>query len=94
MRKSAEDGGTGVAGPFLDLFRVFFDTYLVESGDRELSLVLPPFFAFRALVIAHPRWYPTLSDAARRALLAFAEAMAEASAFDPNRVSALLGGAR
>jgi hypothetical protein len=94
VRRSAENGGAGVAAPFLALFREFLDTYLGESGDRELYEVLPPFFAFRALVIAHPRWYPTLPDAARRALIAFAFAMAEAGAFDSDRVPALLEGKR
>jgi aminoglycoside phosphotransferase family enzyme len=70
------------------------DTYLASSGDRELLEVLPPFFAFRALVIAHPRWYPTLSEATRRTLLTFARAMAGRGAFDPDRVVELLGGSR
>ena len=59
---------------------------------REILEVLPPFFAFRALVIAHPRWFPTLTDDTRRRLLAFARAMAGPGAFDPGRVSELLGG--
>jgi len=92
VRRSALDGGLGVAEPFLSLFRVFLDSYLAASGDREILEVLPPFFAFRALVIAHPRWYPTLTDATRRRLLAFACAMTGPGAFDPGRVSELLGG--
>jgi aminoglycoside phosphotransferase (APT) family kinase protein len=94
VRKSAQDGGVGVAQPFLDLFRAFLDTYLEASGDRELLEILPPFFAFRAVVIAHPRWYPTLSDGTRRALLGFADAMARPGAFDRRRVQELLGGSR
>jgi hypothetical protein len=43
---------------------------------------MPPFFAFRALVIAHPRWYPTLGDGTRRALFDFAHRMAAADRFD------------
>ncbi len=94
VRKTAQEDGAGVAEPFLGLFRAFLDTYLAASGDRELSAVLPPFFAFRALVIAHPRWYPALSDATRRRLLAFARAMAGPGAFDLDRVPELLGGPR
>ena len=42
-------------------------TYAAASRDTELHEVLPPFFAFRALVLAHPRWYPTLDDVTRAA---------------------------
>ena len=92
VRKSAQSGETGVAEPFGSLFRTFLDTYLASTADHELLEVLPPFLAFRALVIAHPRWYPTLSDGTRRILLGFARAMAEAQAFDPGRVCDLFRG--
>ena len=85
--------GAEVAEPFARLFRAFLDAYLAESGDRELLEVLPPFFMFRALVIAHPRWYPSLTDATRRALLDFARGMAGAEAFDPRSLPFRLGGA-
>jgi hypothetical protein len=86
-----KSGGAMVAEPFSSLFATFFDAYLGGSDDRELLEVLPPFFMFRALVIAHPRWYPSLTDVTRRALLGFARAMAEAPAFDPARLPAPLG---
>ncbi|HTY80461.1 MAG TPA: phosphotransferase [Candidatus Bathyarchaeia archaeon] len=86
-------GGRVVADPFRWLFDTFLSSYLDESGDRELLEVLPPFFMFRALVIAHPRWYPTLTDDTRRALLAFARAMARADTFDADRLPAYLGDA-
>jgi hypothetical protein len=89
LRKS---GVAEVAEPFAGLFRAFVDTYLAVSGDRELFEVLPPFFMFRALVLAHPRWYPTLTEATRRALLDFARAMAVAPAFDSRNLPACLGG--
>jgi hypothetical protein len=93
-RRAADAGTPGVAEPFMTLFRAFLDAYGERSGDRELAEVLPPFFAFRALVIAHPRWYPTLAEATRRSLLGFARAMAEPGAFDPDRVPAIFGGRR
>jgi hypothetical protein len=85
-------GATKVAEPFSGLFFAFLGAYLAESGDWELLEVLPPFLMFRALVIAHPRWYPTLTDATRRALLDFARAMAGARAFDPRSLSSCFGG--
>jgi phosphotransferase family enzyme len=91
VRRAGDLGASGVAEPFISLFRAFLDAYLERSGDRELCEVLPPFFAFRALVIAHPRWYPTLSDATRCSLLGFARTMAGPGAFDPNRMSELFG---
>ena len=51
--------------------------------------MLPPFMSFRALVIAHPRWYPTLSDATRAGLLRFARAMAGPGPFDAADAAAL-----
>jgi hypothetical protein len=75
-----------VAEPFRSLFTGFLDRYVARSDDRELLDVLPPFLAFRALVIAHPRWYPALADGTRRALLAFAMSMAGPEPFDPSRL--------
>ncbi len=93
LRRSVRDGGAGVAEPFLAVFRAFLDTYLERSGDAELLEVLPPFLGFRALVIAHPRWYPTLPSETRTVLLRFAKAMMAPGAFAPGRLPELLGGA-
>lgn len=89
LRKSAPRDPAAVAEPFLSLFRTFLDVYLNASGDREILEVLPPFFAFRALVIAHPRWYPALADATRAALICFARRLLEAAPFDPATLPAL-----
>jgi hypothetical protein len=91
LQKSAAAGGDEIAEPFRSLFDAFIDQYLESSGDRELLEVLPPFFAFRALVIAHPRWYPHLTDGTRSALLRFARAMATSAVFDRACISSLLG---
>jgi Ser/Thr protein kinase RdoA (MazF antagonist) len=92
LRRSATRDEQGVAEPLRGLFEAFLTAYLRASGDGELLEVLPPFFAFRALVIAHPRWYPTLSDATRRALIRFARAMAEPGPFDPAGLAAAFAG--
>jgi Ser/Thr protein kinase RdoA (MazF antagonist) len=78
------------AEPFRFLFCTFLETYLRESRDQEVLEVLPPFLAFRALVIAHPLWYPELSDPLRRALILFARRMMFDSRFDPSDVQMLL----
>jgi hypothetical protein len=67
------------------------ETYAGASHDAELDEVLPPFFAFRAFVLAHPRWYPTLDDVTRRAIIAFGRAMMDGGAVDVDALPARLG---
>lgn len=90
LRARAE-AGDAAAEPFFALFGAFLETYLRESGDREVLETLPPFLAFRALVIAHPRWYPHLAPATRAALIRFARAMMAGTRFEPGDVRACLG---
>jgi len=85
-------GQQGVAEPFLTLFTLFVETYLRDSGDDELLEVLPPFLAFRALVIGHPRWYPTLSPGVREALLGFARTLMAGGPVATADIPARLGG--
>jgi hypothetical protein len=60
----------------------FWTAYLDGSGDREVLEVIAPFFAWRALVVASPVWYPALTPEARDKLLGFAEQALE-QGFDP-----------
>jgi Ser/Thr protein kinase RdoA (MazF antagonist) len=92
LRKSAAQDRAGVAEPFVTLFRDFLDAYADKSADAELSKVLAPFLAFRALVIAHPRWYPTLTSGTRRALIGLGRALMANRSFEPERIVQLLGG--
>jgi Ser/Thr protein kinase RdoA (MazF antagonist) len=91
LRKSAAANREGVAEPFGTLFRAFLDAYAAARADEELGAVLPPFLAFRALVIAHPRWYPTLPPGTRRALIDFAQRLMANGSVDPAGVLELLG---
>lgn len=91
VRKAAVQGKRGVAEPFLGLFHAFLTAYLAASGDDELLEVLPPFYAFRALVLAHPRWYPDLAAEVREDLVHFARCMAAATRFDPADVAWIWG---
>lgn len=75
LRKSfalGQEGAASVTEPFPALFRAFMSEYLDASADRELFEVIAPFIAFRALVVGHPRWYPTLEAPLRARLLRFA----------------------
>jgi hypothetical protein len=62
------------------------------SHDRELFEVMPPFLAFRALVIGHPRWYPALARRTREALFGFARSLMAGGTLAPDGVPELLGG--
>ena len=78
-------------GAFQDLFLRFWGRYIEKTGDRELAEVAAPFFAFRALVMASPVWYPNLSETIRRQLLAFIFAVLDTPVFDPREVNRYCG---
>lgn len=61
-----------LTGPFAQLYHIFWESYLAQRPDPELLRVIQPWFAWRALVLANPHWYPTLADPVRRQLLTFA----------------------
>ena len=94
MRKAARHGQPGVAEPFATLFGDFLTTYIEASHDHDILHVLPPFLAFRALVLAHPRWYPDLSAQLRIDLVHLATSLAASSRFDLADVPRLCGAAR
>ena len=78
-------------GAFETLFRGFWDRYLERTGDREILEVAAPFFAFRALVVASPVWYPNLAEPVRRRVFDFLLAVLDEERFDPARVNAYCG---
>jgi hypothetical protein len=78
-------------GDFERLFRGFWARYLERSGDPEMLEVAAPFFAFRALVMANPLWYPVLDEGIRRKVLAFALNALAAPRFDPARANEYCG---
>lgn len=76
-----------LTGPFEDLHRRFWDIYLSHTQDAEITTVAPLFYVWRALVLAHPWWYPDLSEETRAALLRFVMAMLHSNRFDPEAVN-------
>jgi Ser/Thr protein kinase RdoA (MazF antagonist) len=94
MRRAAAQGERGVAEPFRTLFHTFLSTYVERTHDWALFDTLPPFLAFRALVLAHPRWYPDLAPAVRDELIHLAIYLAASRRFDPGDVARLCGAAR
>jgi Phosphotransferase enzyme family len=65
------------------LWRHLWRRYLAERRDEELLAVAPPFFAWRALVVANPVFYPRMTGRARDKLLGFAERLLDEHALDP-----------
>jgi len=74
-------------GNFESLFRRFWERYLAKSGDQEMLLVAAPFFAFRGLVMAHPIWYPNLTEDVRKKLFNFMQAVLSEQTFNPDEVN-------
>ena len=78
-----------LAPPFEQLWNIFWNTYLQESGDSELTSVIAPFFAWRALVLASPIWY-NVDDSVRQSLVNAIESILSKDVFDPTTINELL----
>ena len=78
-----------LASPFAELWDVFWNTYLGQTGDRELLDLAAPFFAWRALVIASPAWY-NVAKTVRLALFRFIKNVLAVPTFDPAQVQTYL----
>jgi hypothetical protein len=84
--------GTGTfRGPFAELFRQFVGEYLEKTGDEKILEVVQPFFAFRILVLANPRFYPRETDEIRRKLMNFGFSVLETERFDTQKIAEYLG---
>ena len=66
------------------LWRSFWERYGARRGDDGILEVAAPFLAWRALVMANPRWYPQVDAATRDSLLGLVERALEARRFDPD----------
>lgn len=73
------------------LWRRFWEVYLAGTRDPGVLDTAPPFLAWRALVVACPRFYPGLGAPARDLLLGLAERALEVGHLDldlPDRLLA------
>jgi hypothetical protein len=77
---------------FRELWRLSFRTYFARRPDPELLSVAPPYFAWRALVLANPRWYPDFDEDKRHRLLELVEHTLAAGQLDPDQCARLLEG--
>lgn len=65
------------------LWHRLWSRYLLTTGDHDLLEVAAPWLAWRALVIANPRWYPNLTAEGRERLLGWIEHVLDAPRLEP-----------
>ncbi|TXT63387.1 MAG: hypothetical protein BAJALOKI3v1_380026 [Promethearchaeota archaeon] len=56
---------------FFELFKIFWNTYLENTSDKQILTLAAPFYAWRGLVIGSPIWYPDLDSTIRRKIFKF-----------------------
>ncbi len=79
-----------LAGPFKELYELFFNNYLEKTGDLELLKVIQPFYVFRSVVVASPIWYPNLDPGVRTKLFNFINNVLDGDEFDYLNVNSYL----
>jgi len=77
-------------GPFRTLHDLFWERYMHQSPDDELTAVIQPWITWRALVVASPVWYPTIAEEVRHKLLGFARRVLSEVRYDYQRVNQYL----
>jgi aminoglycoside phosphotransferase (APT) family kinase protein len=78
-------------GPFRELHDAFWANYLTLRLDEQLQSVIQPWFAWRALVLASPIWYPDISEDVRLKLLRFARTVLSAKRYNYRKVNQYIG---
>lgn len=79
-------------GPFAQLFYLFWNNYFRKMRNAETKEMVGLFFAFRAVVVAHPIFYPRQTADVRRALISFALRVLDEQSFDELQVKKYLRG--
>ncbi|MEM2975254.1 MAG: phosphotransferase [Candidatus Bathyarchaeia archaeon] len=76
-----------LAGPYETLFNLFWKNYLEKTRDEEILAVIPPFYAWRGLVIASPVWYPNLPLNVRTKIFNFIRNVLDVEKFELGKVN-------
>ncbi len=71
------------------LWRRIWQSYFTITNDQLVLDTAPPYLAWRALVLANPRWYPLMQPDVRNRLLGFAEETLHAGSLIPERADKL-----
>lgn len=80
-----------LSGAFRMLHQLFWERYIQGSQDLDIFNFVQPFYAWRALVLAHPEWYPNLRNDTREKLFTFIERVLQTDRFEPKQVNYYLG---
>jgi hypothetical protein len=78
------------SGNFKRLGDIFIKTYLDGTGDEQVFDYMPPFLAWRSLVIASSIWYPNILADVKRKQINFAVNVSNDEKFDYARVNSYL----
>jgi hypothetical protein len=73
------------------LWHRLWKSYARLRPDPHLTRVVPPFFAWRVLVVCNPKFYPGLADSARTALFELAIDALDAGELSPLAADRLFG---
>lgn len=79
-----------LAGPFQEMYELFFNNYLEKTGDDEILRVIQPFYVFRSVVVASPIWYPNLEPSVRTKIFNFIHNILDSEEFDYQNVNSYL----
>ena len=80
--------------PFKALYHRFMEGYIDATGDKEVLKVIPPFYAFRGLVVTHPHYYPEMEHVKRRQMFNFIDNILEDEEFALEKVPRYLESSR
>jgi len=75
---------------FEKLFRIFLDEYINKTKDKDILRYMPPFYAFRGTVIAHPLYYPDLETFKRRKIFNFILNVINDKEFNPDSLESYI----
>jgi hypothetical protein len=78
-------------GAYLEGLKLFFDEYIKETDDKEITGIVAPFFAFRTAVVANPVFYPDVTRETRKKLISFANNVLSTDKFEFEEVNEYIG---
>lgn len=75
---------------YFEGLNLLFRRYVELTGDEEILKVTAPFFAFRGVVVANPKFYPDVTPAQRALILRFINNVLDSESFSPAGVNEYL----